>query len=211
MPRVRKQARTTLQQQRAKETRHALVVAAERQWRARDFDEVSIEDICAEVGVSKGLFYFYFPKKEFLLIALVFAKVFPQAEDVQRLLEGDLDTLDLCRALTLNMAQRAKELPAHMVRRGIEAGLQHHREYRERFGGEGGWGLQLEKVFERARERGELAAGWTPELLAAATGWMLVHGLLYWASDPEDRTDLAAILRDRAELVAAGGMTTRRA
>lgn len=61
MPRVRKQARATLQQKRSKETRHALVVAAERLWRERDFDEVGIEEISAEVGVSKGLFYFYFP------------------------------------------------------------------------------------------------------------------------------------------------------
>lgn len=101
-------------------------------------------------------------------------------------------------------------MPPHMVRRGIEAGLQHHREYRDRFGGEGGWGGALERVFERARERGELAAGWTPDLLAAAMGWMLVHGLLYWATDPEGRADLEGILGARAELVAVGGMTARR-
>lgn len=202
--------RSRLQQQRARETRHALAAAAEKLWRERDFDDVSIEDICNDVGVSKGLFYFYFVRKEFLLISLVFSALFPDRDAVLALIEGDAATVEICRELARQMAKRARTFPRHMVLRAIEAGLQHHREYRRQFSGEGGWDEPLLAVFSRGHARGELSPDWPAALLGPAMSWMLVQGLLYWAGDPEPEASVEAILVSRAELIAGGGAVPRR-
>lgn len=53
-----------VRQARALETRKRLVAAAKKLITANGFDNVSIEDIAKEAGVSAGSFYTYFRKKE---------------------------------------------------------------------------------------------------------------------------------------------------
>jgi AcrR family transcriptional regulator len=53
-----------VRQARAVETRKRLVAAAKKLITANGFDNVSIEDIAKEAGVSAGSFYTYFKKKE---------------------------------------------------------------------------------------------------------------------------------------------------
>jgi AcrR family transcriptional regulator len=51
-------------------TRRKLVHTALRLWSMEEYDKVTVGRICAEAGVSKGLFYFYLPQKESILIEL---------------------------------------------------------------------------------------------------------------------------------------------
>jgi AcrR family transcriptional regulator len=63
------------------ERRQALIDAAWRCAAVRGYHELTVDAICAEAGVSKGLFYGYFRSKRELLLALL-------EEDA-----GDIDTL----------------------------------------------------------------------------------------------------------------------
>ena len=63
MPRLADAART--------ERRQHLVDAAWRCVAHRGFQSLTVDDVCAEAGVSKGAFYTYFDQKQELLLALL--------------------------------------------------------------------------------------------------------------------------------------------
>jgi AcrR family transcriptional regulator len=63
MPKLADAART--------ERRQALVDAAWRCAARKGFQATTVDDVCAEAGVSKGAFYVYFGQKQDLLLALL--------------------------------------------------------------------------------------------------------------------------------------------
>jgi AcrR family transcriptional regulator len=65
-----KQASRPAEQQRSRETRDELINALERLLRRRDFQDLSVQDLAAEAGVSPGAIYRRF---EGGLIAVLFA------------------------------------------------------------------------------------------------------------------------------------------
>src|ERR1700752_3457810 len=63
----RRQRRASYQQARSVETKRSLVKAAMALWRTNGYANTTVADICRAAGVSKALFYFYFPRKEDVL------------------------------------------------------------------------------------------------------------------------------------------------
>src|SRR3982074_1772594 len=61
------QSRASDQQARSHATKQSLVAAATALWRANGYARTTVADICRAAGVSKALFYFYFPRKEDVL------------------------------------------------------------------------------------------------------------------------------------------------
>src|ERR1700716_2479110 len=61
------QRRASFQQARSHQTKRALVAAAMALWRANGYARTTVAEICRAAGVSKALFYFYFPRKEDVL------------------------------------------------------------------------------------------------------------------------------------------------
>src|SRR5215218_9957543 len=63
----RGQRRATFQRAKSHQTKRELVQAAMALWRTKGYAGTTVADICAAAGVSKALFYFYFPRKEDVL------------------------------------------------------------------------------------------------------------------------------------------------
>jgi AcrR family transcriptional regulator len=57
-------------QQRSEETRARLLQAAQKKFSENGYEAASVDEICAEAGVSKGAFYHHFPSKQAVFLAL---------------------------------------------------------------------------------------------------------------------------------------------
>ncbi len=58
-------------QQRSEESRAHLLDAAVRRFAISGYNAASVDEICAEAGVSKGAFYHHFPSKQAVFLALL--------------------------------------------------------------------------------------------------------------------------------------------
>jgi AcrR family transcriptional regulator len=58
-------------QQRSEETRSKIIDSAIRLFSAHGYNTASVDDICAEAGISKGAFYHHFKSKQELFLALL--------------------------------------------------------------------------------------------------------------------------------------------
>jgi AcrR family transcriptional regulator len=58
-------------QQRSEETRSKIMEAAIKLFSTQGFNKASVDDICAEAGISKGAFYHHFKSKQELFVALL--------------------------------------------------------------------------------------------------------------------------------------------
>ena len=204
-------AKARLQQERSRATRHAIVVAAEDLWRDRDFDGVSVDDVCQRAGVAKGTFYFYFPRKEHLLVMLVFGRMFPKASELEDLLASNHTTAEICAELLALVAQRVRKLDKTLVRRSIEESMRYFRDINTLDGGERSLRWYLEPMLTRGVARGEVEPGWDLPVIAMTMGWSTLQGVLLWTTDVLADAELEPSLRRRAELIIAGAAQPRRA
>jgi len=58
-------------QQRSEATRQAILEAALKRFANYGYAAASVDDICADAGVSKGAFYHHFPSKQAIFLALL--------------------------------------------------------------------------------------------------------------------------------------------
>lgn len=202
-------ARARLQQDRSRATRKAIVQAAEALWRERDFDSVAVEEVCLRAGVAKGSFYFYFPRKEHLLVQTVFGRFLPRESELQGWLAGGLGTAEICAAFAAGIGVRARKLPPHLVLRAVEESLSHYREIERLEGGDRSLRYYLDPVFSRGVARGEVRPEWDVPVLAGTLGWGVLQELFLWGQGITGDRALVPNLRQRAELLAAAGAAAR--
>ena len=58
-------------QQRSEETRSKIIASAIKLFSNRGYNAASVDDICADAGISKGAFYHHFKSKQDLFLALL--------------------------------------------------------------------------------------------------------------------------------------------
>src|SRR5882672_12165664 len=85
------QRRASFQQARSHETKRSLVAAATALWRANGYAKTTVADICRAAGVSRALFYFYFPAKEDVLFEVGLLSTRAAQKTMRALLRTDYD------------------------------------------------------------------------------------------------------------------------
>ena len=124
----RGQRRASFQRAKSRETKRALVQAAMALWRTQGYAPTTVADICTAAGVSKALFYFYFPRKEDVLFEVGVLSTQSAHRTIHDLLDKPYEIEPvLCAALTAferSMARNPRDLIIETI---LEGYRQEHR------------------------------------------------------------------------------------
>jgi AcrR family transcriptional regulator len=207
------QRRTSLAQARSRETKHALLQAAIALWRTKGFAGTTVADICQAAGVSKALFYFYFPRKEDALLEAGFLSTREARHKWRELVEGPYDLPDVIvqvlATLERTMRRNPPELLIHTTLEGYRAEQralaegdprEHHA---TRF-------LFLE-LLERAQADGKLPPGLDVLHLARVTQTLLETGTRHWAAGEYGECGFAEVVGHDINAFIAGYSQAREA
>ncbi len=187
-------------QERGKETRRNLLRTAARLWGERDFDSVTVEEICSEAGVGRTTFYLHFESKEHLLGSLAGATATGVAGDLDE--AHDAESLDeqldvLIRGISRRMQAVPKSL-AQLVINSQRLGLM--KAGPEVFAQSTRFADLAREVLAAARRRGELVDDADAAELGEILGALTMDAIEAWAAG-RSRRALASVLRSRYALV----------
>jgi AcrR family transcriptional regulator len=194
------QRRASFQQARSHETKRSLVQAAMALWRANGYARTTVADICRAAGVSKALFYFYFPRKEDVLFEVgvlstdaihgVAIKMLAKPYDVPGVITAVLTSLEN------TMRSNPPELIIEAILEGYRQALAGH-DHLERTS------LIFAEVFERAQREGKLPPHFDVKHIASVAQSLVSEGARNWAAGAYgDRSFAEVVGRDIAALVA---------
>jgi AcrR family transcriptional regulator len=170
-----------LQEATMQARRHDLVVAARRAVGRRGFQSLTVDDVCAEAGVSKGAFYVYFDQKKDLLLALIDDEG-AEVEQLMDRLERHSRGAERLRRFARQIAQRGDEPELVQIRADIWAEMSSDAIVRERWAGVmSDRRARLSDWIEEAVSSGDLgpipANALAAILLALSDGLLLHAGL----------------------------------
>jgi AcrR family transcriptional regulator len=203
-PRAGGPRRSSLVQERSKQTRRRLVRAAVGLWSDRGFErgveETTVEEIARAAGVSKGTLYFHFAHKEDILLELGYGTADALFEEAERGARAGRSGVALVQQLLASLAKRAEAVPPAAVARAIA-------QFRSVGAPPPAAGRPdihdgLVVALDLARKQGELPAGTDTDELGQVISALAMDSLWRWAAG--DRRKLRPVLRKRADLVLAG-------
>ncbi|MFV2174947.1 TetR/AcrR family transcriptional regulator [Actinomadura sp. LOL_016] len=197
--------RANLTQSRSREKKRTLLQAAIALWRTKGFADTTVADICRAAGVSKALFYFYFPTKE---DALAEAGVL-SSRDARRigreLLAEPYDLPEVVGAVLAALERSMRYSPPELL---VEATLEGHRaEHRALREGRADEHRTSRYLFlellRRAQEDGKLPPGLDVLHVARGVQSLLEAGTRHWAAgEYGDRGFAEVVGRDITAFVA---------
>jgi AcrR family transcriptional regulator len=194
--------RARLLQERSRSTRRELVRTALRLWSTEDYDKVTVGRICAEAGVSKGLFYFYFPQKESILIELGWET----AEKLSTTMSGrpDEEMEPSIRAFAAGFASLVSETPPTIVERTIIELYRSSDVMDTLKDGRRSIPTMLHTILSDAVCRSEISDDLDLEFWALAMASLMVEGARQWARKPMPGYSLEEVISSRLLALAAG-------
>jgi TetR/AcrR family transcriptional repressor of uid operon len=174
MPKIRPETRVERQQ--------LLIDAAWRCAAVRGFRDLTVDDVCAEAGVSKGAFYGYFTQKRDVLLALLEDDAAALDGELERITHDNASSVERVRRFTRVMLARGDDPARVQVRADLWAELLT----------DAGVSGQLADATQRRRElvrswiedgvsSGELVAipaNALASILLALTDGLMLHGAL---------------------------------
>jgi AcrR family transcriptional regulator len=156
------------------------VQAAMALWRTNGYAKTTVADICRAAGVSRALFYFYFPAKEDVLFEVGLLSTRAAQKTVHQNLAGDYDMhtviTQALRSLERSMAPNPRELIVETI---LEGYRHEHRILAkdpaiadaDMFG----------ELFSKAQQDGKLAAHVDVDHLSHLAGMHVSEGVRRWA------------------------------
>ncbi|MGE5282059.1 MAG: TetR/AcrR family transcriptional regulator [Chloroflexota bacterium] len=170
MPKLRPEVRDARRRQ--------LLEAAWRCAAGKRFAEMTVDDVCAEAGLSKGAFYGYFESKDELLVALLEEDSAALDRTLTAIGEEEGTGVERLRRFSQAMLEHAEDPGRAQVRADLWAAVLGAPALRERFAENSALHrVRLRGWIEEGVERGELrevpANALASLLLATADGLML--------------------------------------
>jgi AcrR family transcriptional regulator len=197
------QRRASYQRARSHQTKRALVQAAMALWRTNGYAKTTVADICRAAGVSRALFYFYFPAKEDVLFEVGLLSTRAAQKTVRSLLQTDYEVdaviANALRSLERSMVRNPRDLIIETILEGyrhehrILAGDLSNEAEADMFG----------ELFAKAQADGKLAAHVDVHHLSHLAQMHVSEGVRHWAGGSYgDRSFAEVVSRDIAALIA---------
>ncbi|MHC9295660.1 TetR/AcrR family transcriptional regulator [Mycobacterium sp. LTG2003] len=204
------QRRASYQRARSHETKRDLVQAAMALWRTNGYARTTVADICRAAGVSRALFYFYFPAKEDVLFEVGLLSTRSAQKRVQSLLDSDYDVVpviaEALRSLERSMARNPPELI-------IETILEGYRHEHRILSGDGHPDAlsadMFGELFARAQVDGKLAAHVDVGHLSHLAQILVSEGVRHWAGGSYGDRSFADVVTDDIAALIAGFNTVK--
>jgi len=165
----------------AAETRRLILNAAELLFVDRGYEGVSLDQIAAAAGASRGAVHFHFTNKQGLLIALRKEAQLPLQEAADRLdRNSSANPLEL---LSAAISAMFVELDADERRRGLIRLMLHIdvSSHRDATKGPNDSYDVVERIFVAADKVQKLRSPWTPKTAASAVSAVVIGVLEEWA------------------------------
>jgi AcrR family transcriptional regulator len=196
------QRRASFQRARSRATKRALVQAAMALWRTNGYAKTTVADICRAAGVSRALFYFYFPAKEDVLFEVGLLSTRSAQKTVRSLLDSDYVVeaviAEALRSLERSMARNPRELIVETILEGYRH--EHRILAGERTDADAD---MFGELFARAQKDGKLAAHVDVNHLSHLARMHVSEGVRHWASGSfGDRSFADVVTNDIAALIA---------
>ena len=189
-----------LRQARAVRTRKQLVSSAIRLCRTKDFDDITVDAIVEAAGVSKGTFFYHFPRKEDLLVELGWSTVDRVGEEAEAAYaeRGDLD--EALAVAVAGLARRIAAMPSGAVARTIKEFAFDRPGARASATGRHAF---MSGLFHAAQDGGDIPAGVDVDELADVVNHVIIQTILH-AVTGRSSEPLEPMLLRRARLVLYG-------
>ena len=162
----------------ADQTRHGVILAAERVFYAKGVLNSTLDDVAHEAGVTRGAIYWHFANKTELFLALYDSVPLPQEDMLNDAVDRDgtevLQAVEAaaCHWLELLAGDEQRQRMFTILLRcdyteelltvleKQQAMDDHH-------------ASQLERGFAKARQSGALSAAWTPFTASRSVSWLI--------------------------------------
>jgi AcrR family transcriptional regulator len=177
----RGQRRATFQRAKSHETKRVLVQAAMALWRTKGYATTTVADICTAAGVSKALFYFYFPRKEDVLFEVGVMSTQSAHRTIHDLLDEPYELNGVIFAALTALEQSMARNPRELVVETILEGYRHE----HRIMAEGTADVDADmftELFTKARADGKLGPAVDVGHLAYLAQTMVSEGARHWAA-----------------------------
>ncbi|RAV08103.1 TetR/AcrR family transcriptional regulator [Mycolicibacterium sp. GF69] len=177
--------------------------AAMALWRTQGYAKTTVADICRAAGVSRGLFYFYFPAKEDILFEVGLLSTRTAQNKVRALLRNDYDVEavigEALRSLERSMARNPPELIIQTI---LEGYRHEHRILAGETVDETADADMFGELFARAQQDGRLGAHVDVGHLSHLAGMHVSEGVRHWAGGSfGDRSFADVVTDDIAALI----------
>lgn len=161
-----------------------LVQAAMALWRTNGYANTTVVQICRAAGVSKALFYFYFPRKEDVLFEVGVMSTRSAQHVITDMLGADYDLPTVIAAALSDLERSMARNPRELIIETILEGYRH--EHRILAGPPGSDAADLDggmftALFERAVADGKLPAHTDVNHLAYLAMTLVSEGARHWA------------------------------
>ncbi|WP_166905613.1 TetR/AcrR family transcriptional regulator [Mycobacterium sp. DL440] len=197
------QRRASFQRARSHQTKRDLVQAAMALWRTNGYAKTTVADICRAAGVSRALFYFYFPAKEDVLFEVGLTSTRLAQKRVKSLLTGDYDMMDVITEALRSLERSMARNPPDLIVETILEGYRHeHRILAGDVDPDTQDADMFGELFARAQADGTLGAHVDVIHLSRLAQILVSEGVRHWAGGSYgDRSFTDLVARDIGAMI----------
>ena len=165
-------------------------------WRTNGYAKTTVADICRAAGVSRALFYFYFPAKEDVLFEVGLTSTRAARNRIQTLLSTDYDVVSVVTEALRSLERSMARNPPELI---IETILEGYRHEHRILAGDAAEEDTADadmfgELFTRARADGKLAAHVDVAHLSQVAQILVSEGVRHWAGGSYDDRSFAEVV-----------------